>query len=79
MHEGIWTLGNGLGVPLPANGFAYSAMPDAQPHRAARCHLHEGRGINENNVAVSTTNARRLNPRPWPPIRCWPRPVSRKR
>ena len=62
VHEGIWTLGNGLGVPLPANGFAYSAMPDAQPHRAARCHLHEGRGINENNVAVSTTNARRLNP-----------------
>ncbi|MDV7213686.1 C69 family dipeptidase [Azotobacter beijerinckii] len=61
VRDGMWTLGNGLRVAVPRNRFAYSAMPDAAAPGETPRHLHEGRGINENNVAVSTTGTLQVN------------------
>ncbi|WP_349568971.1 C69 family dipeptidase [Azotobacter salinestris] len=61
VRDGQWILGNGLSVCVPASRFAYSAMPGTVAGGKTGRHLHEGRGINENNVAVSTTNGRAMN------------------
>ncbi|MDN3610420.1 C69 family dipeptidase [Vibrio ostreicida] len=62
VSEGIWTLGNGLAVPVPNTAYRYSAMPDANAFQEATCaigdHFYfEERGVNENNVALSATNS----------------------
>lgn len=64
--DNIWTLGNGLTVPVPKNEFRYSAMPDALGYEEARYSIRdlfyfEERGINERNVAISATNSVEMN------------------
>jgi dipeptidase len=66
--EGVWTLGNGLAVPVPARRFAYSAMPDAAgpseaSHGIGDDFFFEERGVNDRNVAVSATNSMATNPK----------------
>lgn len=68
VEDGVWTLGNGLPVPVPARGYAYSAMPDAAgPSEASHAigddFFFEERGVNERNVAVSATNSMTANER----------------
>jgi dipeptidase len=63
---GVWTLGNGLTVPIPDVAYAYGAMPDAAGATEATSgisdlYFFEERGINEKNVAVSATNSLDLN------------------
>ncbi len=58
----IWTLGNGLQVPIPQNEFSYSAIPDAIGYQEAnyaigKRYFFEERGINECNVGISATNS----------------------
>lgn len=60
--DGIWTLGNGLQVPVPENAFSYSAIPDFAAYQEASRNISERfffeeRGINSQNVAVSATNS----------------------
>jgi dipeptidase len=64
--DGVWTLGNGLAVPAPGRGYAYSAMPDAAgpaeaSHGIGDDFFFEERGVNERNVAVSATNSMATN------------------
>jgi len=64
--EGMWTLGNGLCVPVPPNSFRYCSMPDAQGQYEAVYfvgdHFYlEERGVNERGVAVSATNSVGIN------------------
>lgn len=66
VNNGVWTLGNGLQVPLPTNAFSYSAMPDAEGFSEASYSIenrfyYEERGINSHNVAVSATNSLNIN------------------
>ncbi|KQR08596.1 C69 family dipeptidase [Cellulomonas sp. Leaf334] len=66
VDAGVWTLGNGLRVPVPTNGFAYSAMPDAAGATEAGAGIgdhffFEERGINARNVAMSATNSMATN------------------
>ncbi|RKZ85953.1 MAG: dipeptidase [Candidatus Parabeggiatoa sp. nov. 1] len=66
VKEGIWTLGNGLKVPVPENEFSYSAMPDADAYEEATNAIgnrfyFEERGINQRNVAISATNSVEVN------------------
>jgi dipeptidase len=62
VQKGIWTLGNGMKVPVPQHAFAYSAMPDAissteASYGTGNHFLFEERGINEKGVALSATNS----------------------
>jgi dipeptidase len=64
--DGIWTLGNGLQVPVPKESFAYTGMPDAAADQEATAVLgnrffFEERGINERNFAISATNSLTTN------------------
>ena len=64
--DGVWTLGNGLAVPVPDAGYAYSAMPDAAGGIEASSGIgdhffFEERGINARNVAISATNSMTTN------------------
>ncbi len=66
IKDGMWTLGNGLKVPVPKNEFSYSAMPDARGYEEATYGVRElfyfeERGINERNVAISATNSMDMN------------------
>ena len=66
VRDGIWTLGNGLSVPVPKARFAYSAMPDAAAYEEASIavphrYFFEERGINQNNVAITATNSLGMN------------------
>lgn len=63
---GLWTLGNGLTVPVPRKAYSYSAMPDATgPTEATQAigdrFFYEERGINGKNVAISATNSLSIN------------------
>lgn len=66
INGNIWTLGNGLKVPIPSNQFSYSAMPDAAGYQESvygignRFYFEE-RGINQRNVAISATNSMSSN------------------
>jgi dipeptidase len=67
VSDGSWTLGNGLAVPVPDTGYAYSAMPDAAGGTEASSGIgdhffFEERGINTRNVAISATNSMATNP-----------------
>ncbi|MFT6984877.1 MAG: dipeptidase [Psychromonas sp.] len=64
--NGLWTLGNGLLVPIPKTRYRYNATPDAQGYAEARMpigdhYYFEERGINEKNVAISATNSLTIN------------------
>jgi len=67
--DGIWTLGNGLKVPVPSKQFRYSATPDAvgesdeSTYSVRNHYFFEERGINEKNVAISATNSLSINDR----------------
>ncbi len=62
VSDAIWTLGNGLKVPVPQQNFSYSAIPDFAAFQEASNNInnrffYEERGINEVNVAISATNS----------------------
>ncbi len=62
VEDGLWTLGNGLQVPVPENAFSYSAMPDWAAFQEASRNIKnryffEERGINKKDVAISATNS----------------------
>ena len=62
VYDNLWTLGNGLEVPIPDNAFSYNAMPDAVAYDEATNAIgdrffFEERGINERNFAISATNS----------------------
>lgn len=62
VKDNIWTLGNGLRVPVPEKSFKYSSTPDAASFREASHYIgdrffFEARGINEVNFALSATNS----------------------
>jgi len=64
--DGVWTLGNGLRVPVPTASLAYSAMPDAAAYEEAEFgirdrYFFEERGFNELGVAMSATNSMATN------------------
>lgn len=64
--NGMWTLGNGLKVPVPTKMYSYNAMPDAVGEEEAlysvgKDFFFEERGINSQNVAVSATNSLSIN------------------
>lgn len=64
--ENMWTLGNGLTVPVPSKSFSYCSTPDAVGNEEAAYpigdHFYfEERGINECNVAISATNSMGIN------------------
>jgi dipeptidase len=66
VSDGVWTLGNGLAVPVPDKAFAYSAMPDAAGGTEANYGIgdhffFEERGTNSQNVAISATNSMATN------------------
>lgn len=66
--DGRWTLGNGLVVPVPANSFSYSCMPDAAAdteasHNTSYGYFFEERGVNARNVAITATNSMATNAR----------------
>jgi len=66
VSDGLWTLGNGLKVPVPGKMYRYNAMPDAAAYEEAEYAVgqrffFEERGINERNVAVSATNSLAIN------------------
>ncbi|MCC4767403.1 C69 family dipeptidase [Methanosarcina sp. DH1] len=66
VSDNVWTLGNGLKVPLPQKMYRYNAMPDAAGYEEAtyaigRRFFFEERGINERNVAISATNSLTIN------------------
>lgn len=66
VKDEIWTLGNGLKVPVPENEFSYSAMPDSEAYMEASHAIgdrfyFEERGINSCNVAISATNSLEIN------------------
>ncbi|AFH63326.1 C69 family dipeptidase [Paenibacillus caseinilyticus] len=65
-EENIWTLGNGLQVPVPSKSFSYCSIPDAVGNVEAAYSIgdhfyFEERGINECNVAISATNSMDIN------------------
>lgn len=49
----IWTLENGLKVPVPDKAYKYCSIPDS----SVRADTFEERGINEKGVAMSATNS----------------------
>ncbi|MGM0881691.1 MAG: C69 family dipeptidase [Bacillota bacterium] len=64
--EKMWTLGNGLQVPVPSKSFSYCSIPDAAGNEEAAYSIgdhfyFEERGINECNVAISATNSMGIN------------------
>ncbi|PSU89400.1 dipeptidase [Photobacterium kishitanii] len=60
----LWSLGNGLVVPMPDVLYAYSAMPDWNAKQIApKSKYFEERGINQFNVAVSATTSVDINER----------------
>lgn len=64
----VWTLGNGMAVPVPEAAHPYSAMPDAAGASEASSGIGDGfyfeeRGVNGRNVAVSATNSMTSNER----------------
>ena len=64
--NGIWTLGNGLSVPVPDQAYRYCAMPDAMAYDEATYaigdrYFFEERGVNEKNFAISATNSLTIN------------------
>lgn len=66
VNDGVWTLGNGLQVPVPERMYRYNAMPDAAAYSEASSaignrYFFEERGINERNVAISATNSLAIN------------------
>lgn len=66
VKDGMWTLGNGMKVPVPKKEFSYSAMPDSQAYLEASHAIgdrfyFEERGINSCNVAISATNSLEIN------------------
>ncbi|MGD8171342.1 C69 family dipeptidase [Vibrio sp. TRT 21S02] len=61
-EPGNWTLGNGLVVPMPAEFYAYSAIPDWDANTVDSAgKYYEERGINEFNVAISATTSAEVN------------------
>lgn len=65
--NGIWTLGNGMRVPVPATSYAYTGMPDASAAGEAIAaignrFLFEERGVNSCDFAISATNSMTTNP-----------------
>ena len=66
MVNGIWTLGNGMRVPVPATSCAYTGMPDASAAGEAVAaignrFLFEERGVNSCDFAISATNSMTAN------------------
>lgn len=64
--ESKWILGNGLAVDVPSVSYRYCSIPDAAGSKEAACgvgdcYYFEERGINECNVAISSTNSMDMN------------------
>jgi dipeptidase len=59
--NGMWTLGNGMRVSVPATSYAYTGMPDASAAIGNRF-LFEERGVNSCDFAISATNSMTTNP-----------------
>lgn len=64
--NGLWTLGNGLVIPIPEKKYRYNAVPDAMGYEESNIaignrYLFEERGINEKGVAISATNSLAIN------------------
>lgn len=65
--NGVWTLGNGMRVPVPIASYAYTGMPDAGAAAEASAaignrFLFEERGVNSCGFAISATNSMTTNP-----------------
>lgn len=66
VSQNLWTLGNGMQVPVPATGYAYTGMPDAAAAGEASAaigqrFLFEERGVNCCDFAISATNSMKPN------------------